>query len=519
MLETVSHRLPAPAEAPPSPGPARAYGWLVGVGITLMAASVYPVGVGLDWWPRPAGWPLHVQATPIRSIAVVPIANFSGDPGLEDVADGMTDGLISKLGEYPSLRVIDRTTMMTYKPLMKTLPVIARELHVEGLIQGSVHGTRDHPAYSFQLYRARDLHQMWNKQYKRDPGGELDIQDLTASAIVHEIGLPPAPSHETQVDQAAYNLYVQGRSSWNRRSEEGVRQAIECFTGAIGRDPRFARAYSGLADALTTAGHMGIVVPLDAYPRAKQAALRALAIDSTLSDAYVSLGNIRQNFDWDWEGAEHDFRRAIELNPSNSEAHHWYANLLTYRGEFERATIEIEKAKAVDPLSVSINIGGAALHYFSRDYEGALSAYQGVAKIDSTSGLLYRAMAGNLYQMGREAETARAVQRWLENEHQGELARVAAGAYQRARLPGMVQVLLGALMAKRKAGLYEPATHLAELSILLGDREGAFRWLALALAEHDSELNRLKVDPLFDPLRADPRFETLLRNIGLGPPA
>jgi len=246
--------------------------------------------------------------------------------------------------------------------------------------------------------------------------------------------------------------------------------------------------------------------------------LRALAIDPTLSDAYVSLGNIRQNFDWDWVGAERDFLRAIELNPSSSRAHHWYANLLAYRGEFGRATAEIERAKAVDSLSVPINIGGAALLYFARRYDEAFRDYQRVAEIDSSSGLLYRAMAGDLYQMGREAETARAIQRWLENEHRADLARQAEVAYRRARLPGMLRLLLGALAAKREAGLYEPATHLAELSIVLGDREGALRWLGLALSEHDSELNRLGVDPVFDPLRSDPRFQELMRSVGLAPP-
>lgn len=515
-LEALDSRQPPSGTVSVKPRSTRR--WLVGIGIALMAAIVYPVGVGMGWWLVPT------RATPIRSLAVLPVDNFTGDPAHEDVANGMTDGLISRLGEYSSLRVIDRTTMMTYKQHKKTLPTIARELRVEGVVEGSVKSARDHLEYSFQLVRVHDGHQLWSKRYKGDLGDGPDIQARAANAIADEIGLPdaygnrPAPRPERQVDPAAYNLYLQGRSYWSRRSETGVRQAIKCFAGAIAKDSLYAPAYCGLADAWTTAGHLGISVPVEAYPRAKQAALRALAIDSTLSDAYVSLGNIRQNFDWDWAGAEHDFLRAIELNPSNSEAHHWYANLLAYRGEFGRATIEIDRAKAVDPLSLPVNIGGAALLYFAHRYEDAYRDYQRVAEIDSSSALLYRAMAGNLYQMGREAETAHAIQRWLENEHAGDVARQAASAYGRARLPGMLRVLLGALTAKRRAGYYEPATHLAEISIVLGDREGAFHWLALALAEHDSELNRLRVDPVFDPLRADPRFQDLLRSVGLAPP-
>jgi serine/threonine-protein kinase len=504
---------------PARPRPVWARGWAVGIGTALIVASLYPIGVWLHVWPARDG------AMPIRSLAVLPVANFTHDPGQQDVADDMTDGLISKLGEYASLRVIDRTTMMTYKvpatAPTKTLRVIARELRVEGVVQGSVKRIEDHLEYSFQLIRVRDGHQLLSKRYRGDVGDGPAIQGRAAGAIAARIGIAGAGGDPVAhaVDPAAYNLYLQGRFNWNRRSEEGVRQAIACFTSAIAKDSLYAPAYSGLADAWSTAGHMGLTVPLDAYPRAKQAALQALAIDSTLSDAYVSLGNIRQNFDWDWAGAERDFRRAIELNPSNSEAHHWYANLLTYRGEFKRATVEIENARAVDPLSLPINIGGAALLYFERRHDEAFSAFQAVARIDSSSGLLYRAMAGNLYQMGREAETARAIQRWLENEYPAELARAAAGAYQRAGLPGMARVLLGALAGARQAGHYKPATHLAELSIVMGDREGAFRWLALALAEHDSELNRLGVDPVFDPLRGDARFQGLLRSIGLGTPA
>ena len=508
---------------PPPPGGASAkrrsdLRWLVGAGIGLMASIVSVVAVTSGWWSLEGG------STSMRSLAVLPVDNFTGDPGQEHVADGMTDGLISRLGEYPSLRVIDRTTMMTYKRHRKTLPLIARELRVEGVVEGSVKPGRNRLEYSFQLIRGHDGHQLWSKRYRGELGDGPDIQSRAASDIAEEIGLPreerkdAAHPHETTVDPAAYNLYLQGRSNWNRRNEEGVRQAIKCFAGAIAKDSLYAPAYSGLADAWTTAGHLGMAVPLEAYPRAKQAALRALAIDPTLSDAYVSLGNIRQNFDWDWEAAERDYQKAIELNPSNSRAHHWYANLLGYRGDFARATVEIEHARAVDSLSVPINIGGAALLYFARRHDEAYRDYQRVAEIDSSSGLIYRAMAGNLYQMGREAETARAIQRWLENAQAGELARQAAEGYRGARLPGVARVLLGAFTARREAGHYVPATHLAEMSILIGDREGALRWLARALAEHDSEMNRLGVDPVFDPLRGDPRFRELVRRIGLAPP-
>jgi serine/threonine-protein kinase len=378
-LEALFSGQPPPAGGFPAK-PRAVRRWRVGIGIALMAAIVAVIGVTSGWWFGDS------RAAPIRSLAVLPVDNFTGDPTQEHVADGMTDGLISSLGEYSSLRVIDRTTMMTYKRHKKTLPLIARELRVEGVVEGSVKPSRDRLEYSFQLIRGHDGHQLWSKRYKGDFGDGPDIQARAASEIAEEIGQGraggsrAAHSRETTVDPAAYNLYLQGRSNWNRRSEAGVRQAIKCFAGAIAKDSLYAPAYSGLADAWTTAGHLGTVVPLEAYPRAKQAALRALAIDPTLSDAYVSLGNIRQNFDGDWEGAERDYLKAIELNPSSSRAHHWYANLLAYRGEFGRATTEIQRAKAVDSLSVPINIGGAALLYFARRHEEAFRDYHRVPR-------------------------------------------------------------------------------------------------------------------------------------------
>jgi tetratricopeptide (TPR) repeat protein len=342
----------------------------------------------------------------------------------------------------------------------------------------------------------------------------LQVAHRFATSILKKIGLRPAGARAEPVDPVAYQLYQLGRLQWNRRTEDGVRASIEYFKRAIGRDSLYAEAYSGLADAWTTAGHMGLDPPTEAYARAKQAALRALALDSTLSEGYVSLGNLRQNFDWDWAGAEKDFQGAIEINDNNAAAHHWYSNLLAYRGDFARAREEIRRAQELDPLSTSINVGAGACEYLARRYDPALAALQQVVDVDSSSDLPYRVMAGTYYQLGRRSETAHAIERWIAIKYP-PLSPVAAQAYRRSGLPGMARVLLDVMAREKDSGRYVPATHLAELSIVAGDPDAALRWLEVGLGEHDTELNRLKVDPIFDPLRASPRFAELLRKVHL----
>lgn len=490
---------------------------VVMAGGLLLAAGAIATGIGQGWW-KGAG-----RTPAIRSLAVLPLANLSGDAGQDYFAEGMTDELISNLAEYSSLRVISRTSAMHYKGTTKRLPVIAQELAVDGVVQGSVQLSGENVRISVQLIDGREDRQLWNKRYNGDRRDALEIQSRVARSIAREIGLRLGDGDGTKragdsrVDPVVYELYLQGRFHWNRRSADGIRRAFAYFGSAIRKDSLYALAHSGLADAWATAVISGMVPPTTAYPEAKRAALRALALDPGLSEGYVSLGNIQQNFEWNWDAAGRDYRRAIELNDNNAGAHHWYANHLALRGEFERAMVEVRRAQDLDPLSLPINVGAGAFLYYARRYEDALLEYRRAIQLDSSSAVLNRAMAASYVRLGREDEAARAIQRWLEGSYPGELPARAAGSYRRAGFPGLLRVLVGAIKAKREAGFYEPATQLAELHSLLGEPEEAFRWLAVALREHDTQLNRLKVDPIFDPLRGDPRFEGLVRKIGLGP--
>jgi TolB-like protein len=341
----------------------------------LVIGGAVMAGVQQRWWPF-AG-----PILPIHSLVVLPLANQTGDPGKEYLADGLTDELISNLAEIPSLRVISRTSAMVYKNTKKPLTQIARELGVDAVVQGIVTLPKERIRISAQLIDGRDEKQLWSKHYTPDDAGDVLVM---AHSITRDIGArlkehaPLEPAREP--NPIAANLYLQGRFEWNRRSENGIRGAIRCFTAAIERDSLYAPAYSGLADAWATAGINGLIETKIASPEAKRAALRALALDPGLSEGHVSLGNIQQNLDWDWDAAARSYRQAIALKDNNATAHHWLANQLALKGQFDEAMAEVHRAQELDPLSLPINVGAGAFLYYARHYDDALG---GIAARDA----------------------------------------------------------------------------------------------------------------------------------------
>ena len=459
-------------------------------------------------------------AASVGSIAVLPFSNLSGDPAQEYFVDGMTDELTSRLAESQSVRVISRTSMMRYKSTTMALPEIARQVGADRVVQGSVQFQGDQVRISVQLIDGpRDRH-LWSQHYPGRRDDAQDVQQQMVEDLERALGVPAKPNAPARhvpvhVDPVAYNLYLHGRFHLDRRDLEGIRRAIGYFESAIHRDSTYAPAYAGLADAWSTTASSGFARPGDAYPQARQSALRAIALDPQLSEGHVSLANIQQNYDWDWNAAAASYRKGLELNANNAVAHHWYANHLALRGEFNAANQEIHKAQELDPFSLPIRVGVAVFLYFARQYPEAERAYRLAAEQGSSSGLLQRAMAANDDKLGRDDKAIPAICAWLESEHATELAHAVALAYRQGGMNGALRLLIAGMVRKRQSGAYEPATHIAELYSRMGDREAAFHWLAIAERERDTELNRLKVDPIFDPLRGDPRFDELLRHVGL----
>jgi len=486
-----------------------------------IAAVCVAVAAGLTavwWWSdqlRPA------TAAGMRSLAVLPLGNPSNDPEQEYLADGMTEELITQLSHIRALRVISLTSVMRYKHSRRSMPEIARELNVDGVIDGSLLNSHGRLRTTVHLIAARRDEHLWSGEYTGDTTDAFALQSRVASAIAHEIQVRLSPAERTRlqaprpIDPLAYEFYLRGRYQWNRRTGAGLRLSVDYFERAIRRDSLFALAHAGLADAWAEIGLYGLTTPRDARARAMREAALAVALAPELPEAHTSLAHVLHNFDWDWDGADREYARAIALNPGNAVAHHWRAHLLAQRGRFGAARTEIRRALRLDPLSVTITLASGSIEYFARRYPAALEGVERATELDSTSALLHRLRAGVLDRMGRESEAVAELGRSFALQGHPEIEAALGAAYATGGMRAALQLLVTGLVRKRASGAYEPAEHIAEMYVRMGDTAKALDWLEVAFREHDTELNRLRVDPLFDPLRSDPRFANLLHRVRL----
>jgi TolB-like protein/tRNA A-37 threonylcarbamoyl transferase component Bud32 len=481
---------------------------LAGVCGVLLAAAA--------WWFLPG---LRDAIAPRQSLAVLPLANLSGDPGQDYFVDGLTDELTARLAGLRNKRVISRQSMARFKNTRLSLPEIAATVGVTRVVQGSVRLEGERMRLSIQLIDGPHDRHLWSGDY---PGLKDDAQELLdettgdlAAALHVPIGARATEARAHHADPVTYNLVLRGRWEFAKRGPKDVEAAIEDYESALRRDSTFAPAYAGLADAWSAEAFSGRARPGDAYPRARRAAQKALVLDPGLSEGWASLANVQQNYEWDWPAAGRSFERALVLNPNNALAHHWYGNHLALLGDFDGAEREIRAARSLDPFSLPILVGVGAFRYFARRYARASEAYAEAAKLDSASGLLRRAMAATHDRLGRDDLALADLCAWLEAEQQHGVAVAVREGASKGGFRGGLEVLIAGMKLKRASGLYEPATHVAEIYSRFGERDSALRWLETAAMEHDTELNRLGVDPIFDPLRKDPRFTALLVRVRL----
>jgi TolB-like protein/DNA-binding winged helix-turn-helix (wHTH) protein/Flp pilus assembly protein TadD len=349
-----------------------------------------------------------VSAAPIRSLAVLPLENLSGDKNQEYFADGMTDELITDLGQMSALRVISRTSVMHYKGTDKTLPQIGRELGADAIVEGAVSRAGGRVRITAQLIDARTDRHLWAHQYERDLRDVIGMQDEVARDIADEIRIKLTPAERARlaasrpVNPEAHEAYLKGRYYWNRFTEANTEKSLKFFRQAIEKDPNYALGYSGLADFY---GVMYVRYEArshnDACPKAEAAALRAVELDPSLAEARNSLGAIRLFCDWDLQGAESELKRAVELNPNYSEAHRVYALFLLSSGREQEATVEIARAVENDPMSADINLVAGWVYFEARHYDHAIEQYRKAFEMDpKRAGALYG--LGSVYaQQGR----------------------------------------------------------------------------------------------------------------------
>jgi TolB-like protein/DNA-binding winged helix-turn-helix (wHTH) protein/Flp pilus assembly protein TadD len=471
-----------------------------------------------------ATWMLHSWNRPppiIRSLAVLPLESLSSDASQDYFADGMTDELISDLGQISALRVISRTSVMSYKHARKPLPQIARELNVDAVVEGTVLRSGDQVRITAQLIEASSDKHLWSQSYQGELPDALALQSKVARAIADEIRINLNPQEQASlknvkvVNPHAYESYLKGRYFWNKRTADGLKVALAYFKEAIDEDPKYAQAYSGLADTYALLGdwQYAVMTPKEAFPKAKAAAIKALELDSALGEAHNSLAFCLDAFEWDFDSAGKEFQRAIELNPGYATAHHWYAWHLSVLGRYDEAIAEMRKAENLDPLSLIINADLAELLLIAHLYDDSIQQSRKTIEMDPNFALAHNQL-GLAYlekQMHDEAiaELQKAVR--LSGGSPTCVANLAS-AYVVSGKRSEAEKLLSDLK-KRSNPAYSHASEIAVIYASLGDTDQAMTWLEKGYEERFNPSVLLR--PGFDPLRSDPRFEDLVRRIGL----
>ena len=457
----------------------------------------------------------------IRSLVVLPFENRSGDPAQEFFADGMTDALIADLAQIAALRVISRTSAMRFKGTHPPLSELARDLRVDGAVEGSAMRVGDRVRITVQLVDVASDRSLWAKSYERGLTDILALQSEVAHAIADEIRIQVTPDERARlrskgaVNPAAHVAYLQGSFLWNRFTGESVKEAIRRYEEALAIDPNYAAAYAGLADSYIMLANHHILPPREGYSLARRAAEQGLALDESLGELHTSLGWIHRLFDWDWPAAERESLRAVQLNPGYAFGRSRYALLLLGMGRHEEAVAEAQRAHELDPLNLlTYTVVGDTLFY-ARRFDRSVASYRKCLELDPTFGAAHTDLARSLEQVGRADE---AIEEWVRGTRGPDgLSPPSSGLailYARAgRLDDARATLEGvqALAQKQFVSPYGIASYYA----VIGDNDRALDWLERAYSERDGTLVWLKVHPRLDGLRGEPRFRDLLARMRL----
>jgi serine/threonine protein kinase/tetratricopeptide (TPR) repeat protein len=447
----------------------------------------------------------------IDSIAVLPLANASNDPNTEYLSDGITEGIINQLSQLPKLKVMARSTVFRYKGRPNDAQSVGRELRVRAVLTGVVKHVGERLHISVELVDSLDGAQLWGESYNRELADLLMLQEEMSREIADKLRLKLTGAEKKKLrkkttdNSEAYQLYLKGRFHWNKRTEEGLRKGIQFFREAIDSDPSFASAYAGLADCFITLATNIPLPPRETMPKAKAAAMRAIEIDDGLAEAWASLGAVRWWFDWDWEGAEEAYRRAISLNPNYATAHDGYAMLLSARGRFDEAVEQISKAADLDPLSLIIAVHSGWPFYFARDFESAIRRFRKALDLDDKFIPAHGWLGMALGQQHRYAEALDAFGRALEVDRVPILTAMLAHAHALAGDREQALALLNDHTATARERYISPYD-IAVIHAGLGNKGEAISHLQAAIIDRSPWMVFLRVDPRLDGLRDEPAF-------------
>src|ERR1700722_17301455 len=471
-----------------------------------------------------AAWAFYLRAPfspEFHSLAVLPLENLSGDPSQDYFADGMTDELITRLAQISTLRVISRTSVMTYKNVHRPLAEIARDLNVDAVVEGSVSRAGGRVRVTAQLIDARNEKHIWAASYDEDIRDTLVLQSRVTRAIAEKIRATVNPQEQLTlaksrtVDPDAYEAYLKGRYFWNKRTGEGLRTAIDYFRRAITIDPGYAEEYAGLADSYAVAGDWkyGVLPPLDAFSKATAAAAKAFALDASLGEAHASLAYALDLYGWDWDGAETEYKQAIQLNPGYATAHQWYSWHLFMVGRDDDALNELRRAESLDPLSLIINADIADALCVAHRYDEAVEQSEKTLKMDANFAVGHYELGHALVQKHMYDQAIVEFQRAIElSGHSGAFDSNLGYAYAVSARKEEALKIVDELESRHPTN-YSVQADIALIYVGLDDRDEAINRLNKAFdARFKASILRR---PAFDPLRSDPRFQDLLRRMGL----
>jgi serine/threonine protein kinase/TolB-like protein/Tfp pilus assembly protein PilF len=459
---------------------------------------------------------LHRTPSAIDSVAVLPLANATSNSEMDYLADGITEGVINHLSRLPRLRVMARTTVFRYRQAQQDPLQIGRDLKVGAVIVGRLTQHGDALNIETEMVDVSNGSQIWGEQYQRKASDIATVQDDIASDISGQLKMKISgeqKKHATE-NADAYQVYVKGRFYLAQRTRESLYKALDQFNQAIAKDPNYAQAYAGLADTYILLFDRGWISNVEASPKIRSAAQRATELDPTLAEPHAALASVKDQADWDWAGAEAEYRKAIELNPNDATSHHWYSVLLENLGRFKEGLAENEKALALDPASPQTNANHAGILKDMHRYEDAMAELNGLIAANPEFPVFY-AIRGSVYwHLGNQDAFVADWVMGMKKSGRPERAEAFAAGYRKAKLKGACTAVIEVLKNESQREYVAP-NDIALFYALMGDRDHTFEWLEKGYAERSGPMESIKIEDSLEPFHSDPRYIDLLKRMGL----
>lgn len=454
------------------------------------------------------------------SVAVLPFLNETNEPGAEYLSNGIAEQVVDDLSQLNAVKVMAWTTVSRYQPRQTDPRVVGRDLGVKAVLTGRLVRQGDRVALQTELVDVHYGSQLWGQRYENSVGEISRLQQQLARDIANNLRIRLTGEDEHRIQQhhqppaAAYELYLKGRYFWGKRTKDGLQEAIRYFRQAIDLDPNYALAWAGLADCYNLLDDWGKMPPRDSFPKARAAAEKAMALDDSLAEAHVSLAMVRVSYDWDWVGAEQEFKRAIELNPNYATAHQWYGETLASLGRFAEAEREVKRARELDPLSPIVNMAVAEVYAWERKDDDAIPQYKKVIDLDPSFAGAYGNLAASYQWKHMYAEAVDAMAKEESLSGDPAFAEVLRSAYARGGFPAVLNEELKSALAERGKRYVNPVG-VADIYAELGDAQHAVEWLEKGYEVRSSGMQYLAVSRGFDGIRSDPGFRYWLSVLNL----